>query len=132
MKYYCDTNFVIRYLLGDNKEMLVKTQKVFGQVQTGKVFLILEQTIFTEIVFVLSSFYKVPKNEIAEILSELLAYKGVVCEDKESLLQALAIYSKQNLHIVDCILLAKASANDLDILSFDQKLVGLSSNKGKV
>ena len=132
MKHYCDTNFVIRYLIGDNKEMLVKTQKVFGQVQTGKVSLILEQTIFTEIVFVLSSFYKAPRNVITEILSELLAYKGIVCEDKESLLQALTIYSKQNLHIVDCILLAKAGANGLDILSFDQKLIDLNRNKGKV
>ena len=80
MKYYCDTNFVVRYLLGDNHEMLSKTKMIFEQVQTGKISLILEQTVFTEIVFVLSSFYKVPKGKISKILSELLAYKGIICE----------------------------------------------------
>jgi predicted nucleic-acid-binding protein len=129
MKYYCDPNFVVRYLLGDNKEMLAKTKEVFAQVQTGKIFLILEQTVFTEIIFVLLSFYKVPKNKISEILSELLAYKGVVCEDKESLLLALDLYHKQNLHIVDCLLIAKAERSSLDILSFDQKLMNVSNKK---
>ena len=98
MKYYCDTNFVVRYLLGDNHEMLSKTKMIFEQVQTGKISLILEQTVFTEIVFVLSSFYKVPKGKISKILSELLAYKGIICEDKESFLLALDLYNKQNLN----------------------------------
>ncbi|MCU0322614.1 MAG: PIN domain-containing protein, partial [Chitinophagaceae bacterium] len=132
MKYYCDTNFVIRYLLGDNQEMLLKTRKIFEQVQTGKIFLILEQTVFTEIVFILSSFYKVPRNKICEVLSELLAYKGIICEDKDSLLLALSLYHKQNLHIVDCVLIAKAEQNGLDILSFDQKLIKVSNKKGQV
>lgn len=129
MKYYCDTNFIIRYLLGDNQDMLLKTKKIFEQVQAGKIFLILEQTVFTEIVFVLSSFYRVPKNKISEILSELLIYKGIVCADKESLLLALDLYNKQNLHIVDCLLIAKAKASNLDILSFDQKLINVHSKK---
>ena len=132
MKYYCDTNFVVRYLLGDNQEMLLKTKEVFEQVQTGKIFLILEQAVFTEIVFILSSFYKVPKNKISEILSELLAYKGIVCEDKESLLLALDLYNKQNLHIIDCLLIAKAEASNLDILSFDQKLINVNNKKDKL
>lgn len=129
MKYYCDTNFVLRYLLGDNKEMLLKTKEVFEQVQTGKISLILEQTVFTEIIFVLSSFYKIPKNKISEILSELLAYKGIICEDKKSLLLALDLYYKENLHIVDCLLIAKAGIDNLDILSFDQKLISINNRK---
>jgi predicted nucleic-acid-binding protein len=132
MKYYCDTNFVVRYLLGDNQEMLLKTKEVFEQVQTGKVSLILEQTVFTEIVFVLSSFYKVPKNKISEILFELLAYKGIICEDKESLLLALDLYNRENLHIVDCLLIAKASASKLIILSFDQKLININNKNDKL
>lgn len=123
MKYYCDTNFVIRYLLGDNAYMLIKAKEIFEQVQTGKAFLILEQTVFTEIIFVLTSFYKVPKAKIAEVLSELLAYKGIVCDDKDSMLYALNIYEAWNLHIVDCLLIAKADKANLDIMSFDSKLL---------
>lgn len=129
MKYYCDTNFVIRYLLGDNLEMFLKTKEVFAQVQTGKASIILEQTVFTEITFVLSSFYKIPKNKIAEVLSDLLAYKGIICEDKDALLLALNIYSSHNLHIVDCLLVAKAEKSNITILSFDQKLLNIYNQR---
>lgn len=123
MKYYCDTNYIIRYLLGDNEELFDKTKELFHQAQTGKVLLIIEQTVFTEVVFVLSSFYKVPKDKIVNVLSELLVYKGIICEDKEVLLLALNIYAKYNLHIVDSILAAKAKIHNLPLLSFDSKLM---------
>ena len=107
--------------------MFAKTREVFKQVQNGKTSLILEQTVFTEIIFVLSSFYKAPKNEIYKVLSELLAYKGIICEDKESLLAALELYNKEALHIVDCVLIARSKALKTPILSFDQKLLDVTS-----
>lgn len=122
MKYYCDTNYIIRYLLADNEEHFQKTSEIFQHTQTGKILLIIEQTVFTEVIFVLSSFYKVPKNKIVQVLSELIVYKGVICEDKDSLLLALNIYAKHNLHIVDSILAAKAQRHNSPLLTFDSKL----------
>ena len=58
MKYICDTNFIIRYLLADNQEMFTKTKEIFDKAKIGQVTLIIEQTVFTEVVFVLSSFIK--------------------------------------------------------------------------
>lgn len=132
MKYYCDTNFVIRYLLGDNPEIFQTAKEVFVQVQTGKAYLILEQTVFIEIIFVLSSFYKIPKDKIAEVLSELLTYKGIICEDKDSLLLALKLYSEYNLHIVDCLLIAKGEKYNLPLISFNQKLLDIHNDRKKL
>src|SRR5688572_27484273 len=128
MKYYCDTNFILRYLVADCEESLIKTKKIFQQIQTGGVSLVLEQTVFTEVIFVLSSFYKVPREKISQILSELLTYKGIICEDKESLLLALDIYHKNNLHIVDSILAAKCKLSTIPLLSFDQKLIDVHNS----
>jgi len=124
MRYICDTNFIIRYLLGDDPVMFAQTKEIFDQVKDGQVSLMVEQTVFTEVIFVLSSFYKVPKNKIVQVLSELLTYKGVNSE-KEVLALTLTYYSKYNLHIVDCLLLAKAKITDIPVLTFDQKLNGL-------
>ena len=63
----------------------------------------IEQTVLTEVVFVLASYYKVPRPEIAHTLSELLTYKGISRENKQALLLALKIYHHHNLHIVDSI-----------------------------
>ncbi|OJW71234.1 MAG: PIN domain-containing protein [Candidatus Amoebophilus sp. 36-38] len=119
MKSICDTNVILRYLLADNPEMFAKTKAIFDQAKIGRITLIIEQTVFTEVIFVLSSFYKVPKDKITQILSELLAYKGISGE-KEVLSLALDYYSKHNMHVVDCLLLAKNKITDLPILSFDQ------------
>jgi predicted nucleic acid-binding protein len=121
MKYICDTNFILRYLLGDNPAMLAKTKEIFEQAKSGQITLIIEQTVFTEVIFVLSSFYKVPKDKITQILAELLAYKGISGE-KKVLSLALDYHCKHKLHIVDCLLIAKAKLTQTPILTFDQKL----------
>ncbi|HJD57530.1 MAG TPA: PIN domain-containing protein [Rickettsia endosymbiont of Sericostoma sp.] len=130
MKYICDSNFILRYLIADNPEMFSKTKEIFEQVKTGHITLIIEQTVFTEVIFVLSSFYKVPRDKITLTLSEMLTYKGIQ-SDKNYFLLALDYYLKYNLHIVDCILLAKAVTTDLPILSFDQKLLSLANKQLK-
>lgn len=121
MKYTCDTNFILRYLLGDDPAMLAKTTEVFEQAKSGETTLIIEQTVFTEVIFVLSSFYEVPREKIRQTLIDLLAYKGVSGE-KAALSLALDYYCKHNLHIVDCLLLAKAALSQTSILTFDRKL----------
>lgn len=123
MKYICDTNFILRYLLADNQEMFAKAKEIFDEVNTGETTIILEQSVFTEVIFVLASFYKVPKAKIVQILSELLSYKGVKNDEKETLSLALAYYDKYNLHIVDCLLLAKTKITGYPVLTFDQKLI---------
>jgi predicted nucleic-acid-binding protein len=121
MKHIPDTNFILRYLLADNADMFAKTKEIFDKAKIGEISLIIEQTVFTEVVFVLSSFYKVPREKIALILSELLTYKGIKCE-KEILIAALDCYTKHNIHIVDSILMAKSKATDTSLMTVDKTI----------
>ncbi|GAA5252311.1 hypothetical protein [Candidatus Rickettsia kedanie] len=70
MEYICDTNVIVRYLLADDKNMFNQTKEMFEQVKTGHIILIIEQTIFTEVIFVLSSVYK-----ILAMMKSLLLYR---------------------------------------------------------
>ena len=79
-KYIADTNFILRYLLADNKESYKQTKVIFEQARIGKCQIEIEQSVFAEVIFVLSSFYKVPRIEIVKILKSLLSYKGVKVE----------------------------------------------------
>lgn len=133
MRHYCDFNFVISYLLADTPETYLKTKEVFNQVQTGKISLVLEQTVFAEIVIILSSFYKAPKAKIAEVLYKLLAYKGIICEHKEKLLLALNLYTDHDLHIIDCLIAAKTEdVNNSTVFSFNRDLLDTLTNKNNV
>jgi len=66
-KYIADTNFILRYLLADNKEGYKQAEIIFNQARVGKCHVEIHQSVFTEVIFVLSSFYKVPRIEIVKI-----------------------------------------------------------------
>lgn len=120
-KYIVDTNFILRYLLADNKEQYKQTKNIFDQARDGRIQIKLEQCVFVEVIFVLSSFYKTPKNKIIEIMYSFLAYKGIETE-KDLFHNALEIYQNHNIHIVDSIIAAKSVLNNIPMLTFDKKL----------
>lgn len=120
-KYIIDTNFILRYLLADNKVQYKQTKSIFDQARDGRVRITLEQSVFVEVIFVLSSFYKTPKNKIIEIMHSFLAYKGIETE-KDLLHNALEIYQNHNIHIVDSIIAAKSILDNIPVLTFDKKL----------
>ena len=85
-KYIADTNFILRYLLADNKEDYKKTKIIFEQARIGKCQIEIIQSVFAEVIFVLSSFYEVPKIEIVRILKSLLSYKGVMLKSEANIM----------------------------------------------
>ena len=102
-KYIADTNFILRYLLADNESHYNHTKMLFEEARNGACQIIIEQCVFTEVVFVLSSLYEKPKEKIVEHLKSLLSYKGIKAE-LEIYQAALDIYLKNSIHIVDAIL----------------------------
>lgn len=124
-RYILDTNFILRYLLGDNKSQYKKTKAIFDQARSDQISLILEQSVFAEVIFVLSSVYKVPRDQIAGFMIFLITYKGIECEVEQFKL-ALSYYKDKNIHIVDALVLAQSSLENTEILTFDKKLKKLS------
>lgn len=119
-EYIVDSNFILRYLLADNEEQFKESKNIFDQAKEGDIRVTLEQSVFVEVIFVLSSFYKVPKNKIIDTMNSFISYKGIDAE-KELLQDALNIYQKHNIHIVDSIVAAK-SIGKTSLLTFDKKL----------
>ena len=127
-KYIADTNFILRYLLADNKESYKQTKLIFEQARTGQCQIEIEQSVFTEVTFVLSSFYEVPRIEIVRILKSLLSYKGIKV-DSDIYSDALDIYLENNIHIVDSIVALKTLKSANELLTFDKKLQNVISKK---
>lgn len=130
-KKIIDTNLIVRYLVNDHPTLYKKARDFFDLVKLGKIKAILEQTIFAETIFVLTKIYEIPRDKISSALTGLLEYKGIYNFEKEILLEALAIYSATNLHIVDCIILAKTKLQAIEIESFDQEIIKYYLNISK-
>ena len=122
-----DTNIVLRYLLNDVPEQFAVAKQVFDELRTSERTAILLESVLAECVYVLKLYYKVPKDELAEMLDNVLRYPGIVNTDKSSLREALKLYAANNIDFVDCILVAKARIGELELVTFDQALKKLNS-----
>jgi len=117
-----DTNAVLRYLLRDVPEQYQPAEQYFESVRTGAEKAHLLDSVLAECIYVLTKYYKVPKQEAADSLSALLRYKGFVNHDKDALLEALSLFATESVDMVDCVLAATARHGNMKIFSFDQKL----------
>ncbi|HJP18468.1 MAG TPA: PIN domain-containing protein [Nitrospinota bacterium] len=105
-----DTNTIIRYLLNDDVRLSKTARIFFEKVKDGEEKIVLLESVIAECIYVLVKIYRVPRNEAAESLIKLLSYKGVINSDKKELIDALNLFSKKNLDIVDCILCEKSKS----------------------
>lgn len=128
-KYIIYTNTILRYLLNDNIEMFKEARYFFDLIKLGKARAYLEQAVFAETIGVLSKVYKVPKEEIAKVLKNLLMYKGILNAEKEVLIKALEVYAENELQITESLIIAKASLMGLETSILDEALRALNATK---
>lgn len=123
-----DTNIILRYLVGDNAEQQNQSKEIFREAEQGKRKIYVKVLVIAEVCFVLESFYKKTKDEIANALEVFLSQKWLKVEDRPSLLTMWNWY-RQNLHFVDSYLLALAKIDKFKLLTFDKELLKKSNSK---
>ncbi len=121
MNELLDTNVILRYLVGDNEEQQQKATAIFKEAEQGKRKIFLKVVVVAETCFVLESFYKKTKDEIASAMEVFLSQKWLKVEERPSLLSMWDLF-RQNLHFVDCYLLALSKTNKFKIITFDKDL----------
>lgn len=122
MIYAVDTNVILRYFVGDNKNQQKKAREWFKKAQSGKIKLLIKPLVVAETCFVLESFYKKTREEISEAFEVFLLQKWLKVEDRETLL-GLWIWYQKNFHFADSYLLAWAKIKKSNLISFDKKLL---------
>ncbi len=127
--YLPDTNVIIRYLVSDNQEMSIKAKDFFDKVKNGIFKAKIIESVIAECIYILIKIYKVPKDEAAKSLIDVLQYKGITNEDRNELINALNIFTNKRLDIVDCILYAKADNKETDVFTFDNQLIKALESK---
>jgi len=125
---YVDTNVILRFLLKDNPAQLEQAKKWFKQAENGTIKLIVSPVVVAESCFVLESFYKVKRNEIADKFQVLLATRWLKVETRSALL-GMWDYYKIGLHFVDSFLTTLAKEAGGKVLSFDKRLISKASKQ---
>jgi predicted nucleic acid-binding protein len=116
---FVDTNVLVRHLTGDPPEQAARATRLLAEAEQ----LLLADLIVAEVVYVLESFYEVPRPRVAELVRAIIAFPAIGVADESLLLRALEVYEVHRLDFADAYLVAQAEAAGVDaVVSFDKAI----------
>jgi predicted nucleic acid-binding protein len=119
MNALIDSNVLLRHLTGEPPDQARRATRFLGQDHE----LILTDVILAEVVYVLESFYRRPRPEIAATTGALLALPSVATTDQALLLRALELYGSLRRDFAEMYLAATAERLGIGrVVSFDRDL----------
>ena len=117
MSAFVDTNILIRHLTGDPPDQAARATRFL----TAADELLLADLVVAEVVYVLESFYEVPRARVAELVQAIVAFPAVVVLDAAMLLRALEVYETARLDFAEAYLVAQAERSGVGVVaSFDR------------
>ncbi|MBV8543943.1 MAG: type II toxin-antitoxin system VapC family toxin [Acidobacteria bacterium] len=119
MRALVDTNVLVRHLTGDPPAQAKRATAFLGDSHE----LILTDLVLAEMVYVLESFYEIPRTDIARTARSLLALPSIETGDHELLLRTVEIYEILRLDFAEAYLSALAEMSDVKrVASFDRQI----------
>jgi len=110
---------VIRHLTGDPPEAAARATAALA----GDEQLLLADLVLAECVYVLESFYEVPRVRVAELMRAALALPSITVLDEALLRRALEIYELNRIDFADAYLVASAEVTGVgSVMSFDRDI----------
>lgn len=117
-----DTNIILRFLLRDDEALFALAESVFNKAESGNAKIYIDELVVAEVIWTLTSFYKQPKKEVANLLTKLVNQKWITNPRKKLILKALRLCSTTNLSYIDCWLIEVARKAKMPLQTFDESL----------
>ena len=118
---FLDTNIFIRFLTDDVPAKADACEKIFKKAVEKEETLFTTDLVIAEIVWVLESFYELPKKEIQDKVEKILNTPNLICPHKDQILSALVLYSEKNIDYIDaCNALTLKEKGIEELYSYDK------------
>lgn len=114
---FLDTNYIIRFLTRDVEAQFLEAKKVIANKASEKY---ISPIVLAETVYILENHYKLEKNKVIDVLSDLLAVKNI--KSNEFLKKVLVIYRNESVSFYDSIIIAETIEARSELKTFDSKL----------
>ena len=119
MSAFVDTNVLVRHLTGDPPDMAARAPAYLAT----ETELLVADLVIAETIYVLESFYRAPRDQVASAMRALLAFEAVVTLDPAMLLRAVEVYELDRLDFAEAYLVAAAETTGINrIASFDRSI----------
>jgi predicted nucleic-acid-binding protein len=118
---FVDTNVFLRFLVNDLPEQADHCEAIFRKAVTGEEALYTTDMVVAEIIWVLESYYDLPRIEVRSKVEKILNTQNLTCDNKETIIHALNLYDEKNIDYIDaynaCILKLKGIG---EVYSYDK------------
>lgn len=122
-RYAIDANVILRYVVRDVEEQYQKAVVILNAVQDEEIEVLCDPVTLAEVVFVLGKVYGLPRQQIRDGLSPIVAAKAFHIPDKARYVRALELYAASVPHFGDaCACAAALEGCGGKLLSFDKSL----------
>jgi len=118
-----DANVILRYILGDHAELSARSRIVIDENT-----IVVPIEVLSEVVYVLSSVYKVERQDICTELCRFIEETACILPYHNVAIRALHLFAENNLDFVDCALAGYSFVEGATIYTFDKKLQRLLNN----
>lgn len=119
MSAFVDTNVIVRHLTGDPAPLAARATRFLASADV----MFVADLIVDDTVYVLESFYKAPRAQVAAAMHSLVAMRSVVTVDPLLLLRALEVYESDRLDFAEAYLVECAESTGVNcVASFDKAI----------
>ena len=132
---FVDTDVLIRLLTRDDHGKQAAAAALFKMIEAGEIQVTTPITTIADAVYVLSSprLYRVPRQEVAALLSTLVRLRHFKIRNRRVVLSALELYGTTNLDFGDALIVASMrQAGSHTLYSYDQdfdRVQGIDRNE---
>lgn len=118
-----DTNILVRFLIGDNKQQAKKVYNIFKKAESEKDELFVPLLVVLELIWVLESVYEISRADILDSIRDFLLLPILRFEHK-SVLQQFTLSAQANRYdLADLLIAHSAKMQGCEtVLTFDKKV----------
>ena len=117
-KNLIDTNLIIRFLVNDDPQKVTRVEHLLKDKNNKNILL---DTVIAEIIWVLTSYYSIEKEEVAEKIRALIHVDTIEC-NAFLINRALNIWEKNIISYIDAYLAAVAELGNMTLYTYDKRL----------
>jgi predicted nucleic acid-binding protein len=118
--FWIDANLILRFLTKQPQDLAERSLRFIQRAEQGEITLQITPLVIAEVVWVLGSFYRYPRPEIAQTLIPFLGTDGLVVQELQQVIQALERMASANVDFVDAYLAEIARQARGTVASFDR------------
>ncbi len=117
-----DTNILARFLVRDDVDQAECVYRLFKAAEAEKTVFFVSLPVLLELIWVLDSAYKIPRQEILDALGELLLLPILVFDAQSAVRSFISDARKNDLDLSDLLIAFDAVSSGCEqVITFDKK-----------